>query len=160
MALLATETLEAAEQRRAAGRLEFQDLLVRARRLLRDPDRGPEVRRALRDRYRRLLLDESQDTDPIQIELAVLIACDDDHVGDTPWHDLAHEGGRLFLVGDPKQSIYRFRRADIATFLRAGRYVEEQPRGERLELFTNFRSTAPGDRVGQHGVRTGHHRGG
>ena len=143
VALLATETLAAAEQRRAAGRLEFQDLLVRARRLLRDPDRGPDVRRALRDRYRRLLLDESQDTDPIQIELAVLIACDDDHVGDTPWHDLAHEGGRLFLVGDPKQSIYRFRRADIATFLRAGRYVEEQPGGERLELFTNFRSTAP-----------------
>ena len=143
VALLATETLAAAEQRRAAGRLEFQDLLVRARRLLRDPDRGPEVRRALRDRYRRLLLDESQDTDPIQIELAVLIACDDGHVGDTPWHDLAHEGGRLFLVGDPKQSIYRFRRADIATFLRAGRYVEEQPGGERLELFTNFRSTAP-----------------
>ena len=143
VALLATETLAAAEQRRAAGRLEFQDLLVRARRLLRDPDRGPEVRRALRDRYRRLLLDESQDTDPIQIELAVLIACADEHVDDTPWHDLAHEGGRLFLVGDPKQSIYRFRRADIATFLRAGRYVEEQPGGERLELFTNFRSTAP-----------------
>ena len=143
VALLAAETLAAAEQRRAAGRLEFQDLLVRARRLLRDPERGPDVRRALRDRYRRLLLDESQDTDPIQIELAVLIACDDGHVGDTPWHDLAHEGGRLFLVGDPKQSIYRFRRANIATFLRAGRYVEEQPGGERLELFTNFRSTAP-----------------
>ena len=101
------------------------------------------MRRALRDRYRRLLLDESQDTDPIQIELAVLIASDTDDVGDTPWHDLTHEGGRLFLVGDPKQSIYRFRRADIATFLRAGRYVEEQPGGERLELFTNFRSTEP-----------------
>ena len=143
VALLAKETLAAAEHRRAAGRLEFQDLLVRARRLLRDPQRGPDVRRALHDRYRRLLLDESQDTDPIQIELAVLIACDADHVGDAPWHDLAHEGGRLFLVGDPKQSIYRFRRADIATFLRAGRYVEEQPGGERLELFTNFRSTAP-----------------
>ena len=160
VALLATETLEAAEQRRAAGRLEFQDLLVRARRLLRDPDRGPEVRRALRDRYRRLLLDESQDTDPIQIELAVLIACDDDHVGDTPWHDLAHEGGRLFLVGDPKQSIYRFRRADIATFLRAGRYVEEQPRGERLGTVHQLPLHRAGDRVGQHGVRTGHHRGG
>ncbi len=143
VALLATETLNAAEQRRRDGRLEFQDLLVRARRLLRDSERGPGVRAALRDRYRRLLLDESQDTDPIQVELAALIACGDEHVGDTPWHDLDPRPGCLFLVGDAKQSIYRFRRADIATFLRAGRYVQRQPDGERLELFTNFRSTAP-----------------
>ncbi len=143
VAILATETLAAAEQRRAAGCLEFQDLLVRARRLLRDPDQGPGVRVALRDRYRRLLLDESQDTDPIQVELAALIACGDDQIGNTPWHELTPDPGRLFFVGDAKQSIYRFRRADIATYLKAGRYVEQQPHGQVLELFTNFRSTAP-----------------
>ena len=67
-------TLEHARARRATGRLEFHDLLVLARDLLRSPVHGAAVRDALQDRYRRLLLDEFQDTDPIQIELAVRIA--------------------------------------------------------------------------------------
>src|SRR5207245_604881 len=67
-------TLDAAAERRAAGRLEFHDLLVMARALLRDAVHGPAVRGRLHQRYQRLLLDEFQDTDPIQIELAVRIA--------------------------------------------------------------------------------------
>src|SRR5690606_14631987 len=63
-------TLAAAEERRAAGRLRFHDLLVMARALLRDPVHGAAVRTRLHARYRRLLLDEFQDTDPIQVELA------------------------------------------------------------------------------------------
>ncbi|MEO1063223.1 MAG: UvrD-helicase domain-containing protein [Actinomycetota bacterium] len=132
-------TLDAADERRRAGRLEFHDLLVRARQLLRDPVRGPGVRAALRDRYRYLLLDEFQDTDPIQIELAVLIASPDDDVAGREWSDLPVDPGRLFFVGDPKQSIYRFRRADIEVFLRARRrFGDLTP-----QLTTNFRSTAP-----------------
>ena len=70
-------TLEAAAERQHAGQLEFHDLLVLARALLRHPDHGPSVRASLHDRYRHLLLDEFQDTDPIQIELAVRIAAAD-----------------------------------------------------------------------------------
>src|SRR5437763_1784516 len=79
----------------------------------------PSARQALHQRYTHLLLDEFQDTDPIQIELAVLSAAAVE--GDDPpeWDAAPVEAGRLFLVGDPKQSIYRFRRADIELFLRA-----------------------------------------
>ncbi len=132
--------LVAAEDRRASGRLEFHDLLVRARRLLRDSVHGAAVRASLRDRYQRLLLDEFQDTDPIQIELAVLIAAADDgtSVADRPWDEIDVAAGRLFLVGDPKQSIYRFRRADIGVYLAARDRVED-----RADLTVNFRTTAP-----------------
>lgn len=130
--------LEAAEQRRVSGRLEFHDLLVRARRLLRDPENGREVRAALAARYPRLLLDEFQDTDPIQIELATLIASDQADVTDTPWTELEPRPGSLFLVGDPKQSIYRFRRADIGVFLAARDQIDDRP-----SLTVNFRTTAP-----------------
>ncbi len=68
MRLTAGEVLDAARARRADGGLEFHDLLVLARTMLRE---NPEVRRALHDRYRHVLLDEFQDTDPIQIEVAL-----------------------------------------------------------------------------------------
>lgn len=93
-------TLAAADERRRDGRLEFHDLLVHARQLLRTDD---AVRRALGAQYRYVLIDEFQDTDPIQAELAVRLT--------------DREEGRLFFVGDPTQSIYRFRRADIGLFL-------------------------------------------
>ncbi len=132
--------LDAAEERRASGRLEFHDLLVRARRLLRSTDHGEVVRASLRARYRRLLLDEFQDTDPIQIELAVLIAAAENSpsLAGRPWNEIEVEPGRLFLVGDPKQSIYRFRRADIGVYLDARDRVDD-----RADLTVNFRTTAP-----------------
>lgn len=132
---LAEFTLNAAAERQAVGRLEYHDLLVRARWLLRHPKRGRAVREALRRRYRHLLLDEFQDTDPIQIDLAVLLACAESDVADVPWDELDTDPGRLFFVGDPKQSIYRFRRADIAMFLRARERFDDHAR-----LVTNFRS--------------------
>jgi ATP-dependent helicase/nuclease subunit A len=134
---IAAFTRGSAEQRRAGGRLEFHDLLVMARGLLRDPHHGWAVRRQLRDRYQRLLLDEFQDTDPIQIELAVLLASPDPDAGRQPWDQITTEPGRLFFVGDPKQSIYRFRRADIGVFLRARDVLGDSV----LSLTTNFRSS-------------------
>ena len=143
VARLAAFTLDSAEERRASGRLEFHDLLVRARRLLRDDAHGPAVRDALRERYQRLLIDEFQDTDPIQVELAALLGCGDPGAGGVPWTETDPDPGRLFFVGDPKQSIYRFRGADIATFLQARDWTESQERGRIEGLVTNFRSTRP-----------------
>ncbi|WP_289020121.1 exodeoxyribonuclease V subunit beta [uncultured Ornithinimicrobium sp.] len=126
--------LEAAHARRREGRLEFHDLLVLARDLLL---RNPEVRQTLQQRYRRLLLDEFQDTDPIQVEIAVRIA--GGAAADQPdWRDVEVPPGSLFVVGDPKQSIYRFRRADIRMYLQA-----RDTLGDQVSLTTNFRSGAP-----------------
>ncbi|HZA87474.1 MAG TPA: UvrD-helicase domain-containing protein, partial [Acidimicrobiales bacterium] len=85
-----------------------------------------------------LLIDEFQDTDPIQIELAVLIAAPGTDVGEAPWDEIEPRPGHLFFVGDPKQSIYRFRRADISLFLRAAERFGHD--GRRLSLTTNYRS--------------------
>ena len=136
-------TLESADRRREAGTLEFHDLLVLARKVLRDPDQGPIVRGSLHDRYQRVLLDEFQDTDPIQIELAVRIASAEPSTAHQPhWGDVPVEAGRLFVVGDPKQSIYRFRRADITTFIDArNRFGPEG--GGTVQLTSNFRTGAP-----------------
>jgi ATP-dependent helicase/nuclease subunit A len=138
-------TLSSAADRQGAGQLEFHDLLVLARALLRDAVHGPAVRAALHQRYDRLLLDEFQDTDPIQIELAVRIAAVDPlspSAGSEPWDRLEVAPGHLFVVGDPKQSIYRFRRADISTFLRAAERFGSDGGGV-VELTANFRTVKP-----------------
>lgn len=123
-----------AKQRVASGELEFHDLLVASRDLLR---RSSEARAALQHTYRRILLDEFQDTDPIQIELAVRIAGGADAEAED-WHEIAVPAGSLFVVGDPKQSIYRFRRASIETYLDAGKRL-----GRHVSLTTNFRTMSP-----------------
>ena len=139
---LAHFTLDAAEHRRSIGHLVFHDLLVLARRLLQT---SPEARAALHDKYQRLLLDEFQDTDPIQIEVAVLIAAAvESGAGevDAPWEKVDTAPGRLFFVGDPKQSIYRFRRADIGLFLAArDRFARDG--GGAVVLGQNFRTVEP-----------------
>ena len=129
LAAVARFTLDCAAARCRDGRLAFHDLLVRARHLLRH---NPHVRTRLRDRFSHLLIDEFQDTDPLQIELAVLLASE----GDGDWDELAPTPGRLFFVGDATQSIYRFRGADIALFLRVRDAMVDEP----LQLTRNFRS--------------------
>ncbi|HEV7722397.1 MAG TPA: UvrD-helicase domain-containing protein [Iamia sp.] len=139
-------TLASAAERRSRGTLEFHDLLVLARSLLRDPVHGARTRQALGDRYQRLLLDEFQDTDPIQIELAVRIAAAEptsEAAATLDWRDVPVAPGRLFVVGDPKQSIYRFRRADIGVFLDAQRLLAADGAGDAVTLTANFR-TVPG----------------
>ena len=133
---VADHAISEAHARRREGRLEFHDLLVLARRLLRE---DPSVRRRLHQRFRHLLIDEFQDTDPIQVELAVRIAADPDHDTDLAWDEVDVEPGRLFFVGDPKQSIYRFRRADIDLFARTA----ERHHAGATRLDTNFRTVAP-----------------
>ncbi|MGC0272219.1 UvrD-helicase domain-containing protein [Pseudactinotalea sp. Z1739] len=130
----AERVLAAAMERRRDGRLEFHDLLVLTRDLLRH---NPEVRAALHRTYQRLLLDEFQDTDPIQIELAVRIA-GGEQASEPDWQGVHVPEGRLFVVGDAKQSIYRFRRADINMYLNAQEHL-----GTAVSLTTNFRTLDP-----------------
>jgi ATP-dependent helicase/nuclease subunit A len=136
--LVAADLLEAAEHRRSEGRLQFHDLLVLAKRLL---ETSAEARDALHRRYTRLLLDEFQDTDPLQIHLAVLIAASITGLAPDRWEDAEVPEGRLFFVGDPKQSIYRFRRADIELFLAARDRFGSGDATQRLS--SNFRTVAP-----------------
>jgi ATP-dependent exoDNAse (exonuclease V) beta subunit len=124
------EFLSFVEARKAAlGVLDFDDLLIKARDLCMRPD----VLDALRERYRYLLVDEFQDTDPVQAEIVCLLA---GPPGDRDGSRI--EPGKLFIVGDPKQSIYRFRKADIEIYERVKERVAEH--GAALPIVENFRS--------------------
>jgi len=94
-----------------AGALDFLDLLVRARDLVRD---SRDVRAAFQARFTHLFVDEFQDTDPLQAEILLLLASADP--AETDWRAVRPAPGKLFVVGDPKQSIYRFRRADVGIY--------------------------------------------
>ncbi len=111
-----------ARRKRRAGAVDFADLLLMARDLLRD---RPEVREALQRRYRHLLVDELQDTDPVQMEVVASLCGG------------ALTAGKLFGVGDHKQSIYRFRGADASLFRQLR---QSMPHEGRLGLTRNFRS--------------------
>ncbi|MGH9258048.1 MAG: UvrD-helicase domain-containing protein [Vicinamibacterales bacterium] len=116
------------------GALDFLDLLVRARNLIRD-DRS--VRQYFQRRFSRMFVDEFQDTDPLQAEVLLLLASDDP--GETDWLRVSPVPGKLFIVGDPKQSIYRFRRADVDTYLRVCERLK-QAGARAVELRKSFRS--------------------
>lgn len=122
------------QRRRTRSKLNFGDQLLLTAALLRD---NPEVRRYFQGRYKRVLVDEFQDTDPIQAEILFYLTGTD--TAETDWARLHPAPGSLFLVGDPKQSIYRFRRADIDTYNLVKRIIVGGG-GEVLELVANFRS--------------------
>ena len=133
--------LQYAGERKRKGEAEFQDLLVWARDLLRD---NLEVRDHFRERYSHVLVDEAQDTDPIQAEIATFLAEDvppdmSSQARLHQWTDVPLAPGKLFVVGDPKQSIYRFRRADVEVMARFRSLITEDP----LRLVQNFRSQRP-----------------
>jgi ATP-dependent helicase/nuclease subunit A len=107
---------ESLKERR--GLLDFLDLLVRARDLLKH-DAG--VRNELQQSFTHIFVDEFQDTDPLQAEILLLLAADDPGVAD--WRNARPVPGKLFIVADPKQSIYRFRRADVALYQRVKRQL-------------------------------------
>jgi ATP-dependent exoDNAse (exonuclease V) beta subunit len=115
------------------GALDFLDLLLRARDLLRN---RADVREHFQRRFTCLFVDEFQDTDPLQAELLLLLAADDPTERDA-WR-VRPVRGKLFVVGDPKQSIYRFRRADVRIYSRVCAQLKNH--GARCEqLTTSFR---------------------
>jgi len=125
------------ELKQRAGKLDFVDLLLKVRNLVRD-DR--EVRTFLQDRCRCIFIDEFQDTDPLQAELLLLLAADDP--AETDARRVKPAPGKLFIVGDPKQSIYRFRRADVAVYQEVRNRLVEAG-GRLLHLTKSFRAVRP-----------------
>ncbi len=122
------------DRKRRAGKLDFLDLLLLARDLVRG---HAAVRRELQARFTHLLVDEFQDTDPLQAEILLLLAADDPEDDDPlTVHPLP---GKLFVVGDPKQSIYRFRRADVTLYEATKRRLMGQG-AQLIHLTTSFRS--------------------
>lgn len=118
-----------------SGWIAFDGLLARAKTLLRD---HPSVRTRIKQAYRAILVDEFQDTDPVQYEIILYLG---ERAGShqTAWHEVDLEPGKLFIVGDPKQSIYAFRRADIEAFERVVEKIRAGG-GGIYSLVTNFRS--------------------
>jgi exodeoxyribonuclease V beta subunit len=115
---------EVARRLLAEDVLTYDELLGRLARTLDDPLRGPEACRRLSERYSVVLVDEFQDTDPVQwtiLQKAFTTA-----------------RTRLILIGDPKQAIYSFRGADVHSYLDAAAQA-----GSRLTLDENWRSDQP-----------------
>ena len=140
-ALLRSELDEVVEAygllKREAGQLDFLDLLIRTRDLVRD---NAEVRRYLQGRFQHIFVDEFQDTDPLQVEILLLLAAADSQI--TDWRCAGPVPGKLFLVGDPKQSIYRFRRADVVLYEQIKERLQHQ--GVVFEKLTrSWRSVQP-----------------
>jgi CRISPR-associated exonuclease Cas4 len=125
---------EYAAFKRAAAVLDFDDLLERAQALVREHD---AVRHALGQRYQHIFVDEFQDTDPIQAEILFRIAAEDVA---PRWQDSALREGALFIVGDPKQSIYRFRRADVGSYAEARSAIVQRWPDNVVQITANFRS--------------------
>ena len=117
------------------GWVSFDGLLRRARDLVRDARRPREE---LKRRFSAILVDEFQDTDPLQGELLLYLS---EKIGSSArtWSEIVPGAGRLFVVGDPKQSIYRFRGADIAAY---ESFIGRLSAGGALtcDLTANFRS--------------------
>jgi CRISPR-associated exonuclease Cas4 len=123
------------DSKRAAAVLDFDDLLLHVRDLIRCQD---DVRQAIGRRHKFILIDEFQDTDRVQNEILFLIAAIPEHQG--PWQEGKLRPGSLFLVGDPKQAIYRFRGADIEAYQHCCELIRAQDAGAILEVTANFRS--------------------
>jgi len=124
--------LSYAVDRKRLGIATFQDLLAWSRDLLRDSE---EVRSRVQSRWTRVFIDEFQDTDPLQAEIAFYLCAEPNIALPKDWRKIKLQQGKLCLVGDPKQSIYRFRRADIALYQTIRKLVAEP-----LVLSRNFRS--------------------
>lgn len=114
------------ERKEELQQLSYDDLLIRLRNALLDPERGGMLSGSLNKAYPIALVDEFQDTDPIQYQIFKSI------------YNNSERDSALFMIGDPKQSIYSFRGADIFSYLEA---KKDAPQNHTYSLSRNFRST-------------------
>ena len=128
----------------------YDDLLRYARDMLREK---PEARAYFHQRYKVVYVDEMQDTDPVQTELLFYLTAGEECFDRSDWKRCRPVPGSLFLVGDPKQAIYRFRGAGIGAYNtllelfqsrenRKAHGVNPNAVGEKVTLRFNFRSSA------------------
>jgi exodeoxyribonuclease V beta subunit len=115
-------------RKKALGLLDYDDMLLGVLEALQGKD-AAVLKAALRRRWTHALVDEFQDTDPVQWEIFRRTFVDD------------AENHRLFLIGDPKQAIYGFRGADLHTYDLARRYLQKTGQAALLPLAENYRST-------------------
>lgn len=118
------------------GFVSFDGLLVRARNLVRN---HLPVRGELKRQFKAILIDEFQDTDPVQYEILLYLS-EQDGGQAKDWRQVKLTPGKIFVVGDPKQSIYAFRRADIEAYLSVVEKIIKAQDGIECKLTTNFRS--------------------
>jgi len=115
-------------EKRKIGALDFSDLIHLTHRLFCEHE--SLVADHFRNRYRYILVDEFQDTDPVQTTIIKKIL-----------GEMVPEKEGLFIVGDPKQSIYLFRDADVTLFKKARESIRDNLKGKEVALDVNFRST-------------------
>jgi ATP-dependent helicase/nuclease subunit A len=134
--VVALQGVQAIYERRKneAGVLDYVDLLVKAAEALRQ---NASLRAYFRRRFRAIIVDEYQDTDPLQVEIIETLA---GLSGNTPEVSSVAPASYV-VVGDPKQSIYRFRRADASIFAAACEAATTRQGVELVSLTQNFRST-------------------
>ena len=128
---------------RKSGKLSFYDCLLYLRNMLRDDTiNGGKLIRYIYERHSYFLIDEFQDTNPMQAEIFFYLTALNPV---EKWYLCEPRPGSLFVVGDPKQSIYRFRGADVQSYLKVKKlFKAPNPFGEesmRL-LQPGFRSTS------------------
>lgn len=125
------------KKERYQGKLTFNELLYRASTLIKE---SPSAREHFKNKYKYFYIDEFQDTDPMQAELVIHLTDEDTEAHSKKnWQDCKPIPGSLFVVGDPKQSIYRFRRADITIYNQVKEIISKN--GEVVNLDINFRSS-------------------
>ena len=128
-----------ADRLRAQGKLSFSDYLLYFRDLLKNDIRsGGRLIKHISRKHKYYLIDEFQDTDPLQAEIFYYLSSEEDSLNED-WKKCRPRPGSLFVVGDPKQSIYRFRNADIQSYKRVQNLFDGD-RGEVLVLTENRRS--------------------
>lgn len=125
------------QRKRRTALQDFNDLINTARKLLATNE---QVRDSLSQRYQYVLVDEFQDTDPVQSEILWRLCGEANMNNPDDWASRTIRPGALFLVGDPKQAIYRFRGADIASYTQAREAIRTTDPDAVLSITTNFRS--------------------
>lgn len=115
------------------SKIDLVDLLLKTRDILKY---NRQIREYYKNRYTNYFIDEFQDTDPLQSEI-ICYLCEKENQFADNWENLELKQGKLFIIGDPKQSIFRFRRADIEIYTKIVNKINN-----KVELTTNFRSNA------------------